>query len=633
MNKSSALISAEKHIQKRELSAAIHTYIEILKNDPSDVLTMNALGDLYVRIGNIPQAIRYFWKITDYYQTKGFGPKALAMLKKIVKLDPNHLNAEIRLAELYAGQGNLKEAFARFLRVATQFEKKGKWRETVEVYQKIVEFEPLNAEAYHKLGELYAGKGMRVKAIHAYLKAAEEFLRKNESERSLVSSFKVLDLDPENIQALERVTAIYLKKGQPEWAIKAIGQALEVNSANPDILMLQAHTYFHAGMFDEAEKCLQTVFALDSSRSEELLEFSRAFLRIGDIDRAITCLDNCLEDILAKQEEVTAIALLQQALAVDSGHKGARERLAKINNWIGELFPMYLQSSEFSDTNAGHQTKSFAKADSLLSSSRKQVCGKTPVPAVAEIIEIDLSAAFSEDMTLNQSARLDSVERQVLQQRASNSSMGDWFSPIGNDIESLQTIEPQDQAKRDETQVNQTYELILNAFSNLLSKILTDQQVRLTSLEPASQEQTGFLSGMARDTSLQQGTNRKRGNKEWAYFPANRLAGNPVFELPERLKNDRRVERYEWRLPVRVISQNGNWQECTESLDISPLGIKLKLQRPAEKGMVLRIEMLMPQPFRLQNIDARRFEAISFVCYVERTDEKNIVGLEFGAIL
>jgi hypothetical protein len=85
---------------------------------------------------------------------------------------------------------------------------------------------------------------------------------------------------------------------------------------------------------------------------------------------------------------------------------------------------------------------------------------------------------------------------------------------------------------------------------------------------------------------------------------------------------------------VRVTSQNENWQESTESLDVSPLGVKLKLQRQAKEGMVLRIELPLPQPLRLQRGSEKMFGAVSIVCFVKPTDdEENIIGVEFGAIL
>ena len=48
-NKAKILQSAEKYVLQGKLPAAIGEYQKILKKDPKDLLTLNTVGDLYVR--------------------------------------------------------------------------------------------------------------------------------------------------------------------------------------------------------------------------------------------------------------------------------------------------------------------------------------------------------------------------------------------------------------------------------------------------------------------------------------------------------------------------------------------------------------------------------------------------------
>ena len=84
---------------------AIKEYRKLLAENPNDTSTLNRLGDLYARIDRIDEAVRLFSQIADRYTDDGFFVKAIAIYKKIIKLDPTRLAVYERLAELYHKQG------------------------------------------------------------------------------------------------------------------------------------------------------------------------------------------------------------------------------------------------------------------------------------------------------------------------------------------------------------------------------------------------------------------------------------------------------------------------------------------------------------------------------------------------
>lgn len=90
----------------------------------------------------------------------------------------------------------------------------------------------------------------------------------------------------------------------------------------------------------------------------------------------------------------------------------------------------------------------------------------------------------------------------------------------------------------------------------------------------------------------------------------------------------RRVERVRLNLPLRV-SFDRNWQELTETLDVSPLGIRFRLSRPIEPGSELRIELLMPKHLRTHSYDDDLYVASAFVLYTANCDAGRQVVAEF----
>ena len=107
-------------------------YQKLIKEDPTDLPLVNTLGDLYVRIGNIPEAVRCFTRLAESYDNGGFVVRAIAMYKKVSKIDSAQIQSSLRLADLYLRQGLNSEARTNFLQVADHFIKKSDWENASE---------------------------------------------------------------------------------------------------------------------------------------------------------------------------------------------------------------------------------------------------------------------------------------------------------------------------------------------------------------------------------------------------------------------------------------------------------------------------------------------------------------------
>src|SRR5579859_61398 len=99
-NKSKALEEAARLVSQRKIPQAINQYLAIAQQDPNDLPLHNMIGDLWVREGNIGEALREFHTLADAYTREGFTLKAIAIYKKIVKLDAQSPAPFLKLAEL-----------------------------------------------------------------------------------------------------------------------------------------------------------------------------------------------------------------------------------------------------------------------------------------------------------------------------------------------------------------------------------------------------------------------------------------------------------------------------------------------------------------------------------------------------
>lgn len=330
LNKSKALRTAEKYVLQGKIPAAIDEYRKVVSADPGDLTTINTLGDLYVRAGRIQDAIANFSRIADSYREGGFTLKAIAMLKKISKLDPTNVETAMKLANLYSQQGLLVEARQQYLQVADAYARAGQTRKALEAYQKIADLDPSNTSVRMKLGEIYSREGMTDQAHEAFIMAGAEFLRKGDIEQALNANLKAIVINADSRQALTAIATIYTQQGQIERAINILCEAFERNPGDVELLTILGRTYLSAGMMDDAERTFLSLVELDRNRYHYLLEVGRRFLQIGDLDRASEQIDGCIEVLIAKREEDKAIDFLRRVLDRDINHIGALKRLAQI---------------------------------------------------------------------------------------------------------------------------------------------------------------------------------------------------------------------------------------------------------------------------------------------------------------
>ena len=124
-----SLVAAEKFVKAGKMPEAIAEFKKLADDNPRDMNVVNKLGDLLVRAGKVPDALRQFLRIADFYARDGFFLKAIAMYKKICKIDPKNLECQQKLAELYQQQGLATEAKTQFIQMAEALMRQGQGAE------------------------------------------------------------------------------------------------------------------------------------------------------------------------------------------------------------------------------------------------------------------------------------------------------------------------------------------------------------------------------------------------------------------------------------------------------------------------------------------------------------------------
>ena len=129
---------AEKAEKAGKLDQAIPLYRQLLEDNPRDWNTINKIGDLFAKIGKMREAGDEYAKVAEFYARDGFHLKAIAIWKKINKLDPAQVEPYAKLADLYAKQGLVMEAKGQYQIVAEDQLKRNRLKDAAETLRKMV---------------------------------------------------------------------------------------------------------------------------------------------------------------------------------------------------------------------------------------------------------------------------------------------------------------------------------------------------------------------------------------------------------------------------------------------------------------------------------------------------------------
>jgi len=87
-------------IAKRNYGRAAKVLRGLLAKDPSNASLKQQLGDVLALDGKSYEAVELLWRLADDYATSGFVGKAIAVLKKVQRIDPTLTKVEEKLARL-----------------------------------------------------------------------------------------------------------------------------------------------------------------------------------------------------------------------------------------------------------------------------------------------------------------------------------------------------------------------------------------------------------------------------------------------------------------------------------------------------------------------------------------------------
>src|SRR6266550_5978740 len=335
--KGKVLKAAEKFLSQGKINAAIKEYRQIVDNDPDDFTALNMLGDLLARAGEKEEASSCFSRIAEHYRDQEFRLKAIAMFKKIEKLNPGDPTTAKTLAELYAAQGLIVDARAQYLIVADAYSRAGDTKHTLKVLHKIADLDPQNTNIRLKLAEGYLKENMQAEAAKAFGQAANRLLEMGAFEESLNSFSKALEMRPNDKELLRGMASAHAALGTSEDAAELLEKVVAASPGDPEFISMLAEAYIQAEDAAGAERAISLLISQDASNYRRYVEVARVYLKAGNESESARILGTILEPMLAGREENDLLELVDELLARNPEHVASLRLLARIHWWQRDM--------------------------------------------------------------------------------------------------------------------------------------------------------------------------------------------------------------------------------------------------------------------------------------------------------
>jgi len=355
-NKEKLLTTAQKFLQKNQLSKAIKQYEKVLSLDEKDFRCRQKLAELYSRNGDVDKAITHYEKVAAYYSEHAFYLKAIAVYKQMQRLAPDDENFTLKLAKLNEQQGLVGNALAEYRTLLNHYESRDDIRAAIDTLGRIRQLDQDNINAAAKLANYYAQSGEKERAQQTFAEVEEQLWKKG-NYKQLHSFYEhFMRLWPDDVNIMAQYGHAMVEFGEPIGGVEYLTRLHRQYPDQPPVLDHLAAGLHKNKEYESEVTCLQKWTEADPDNLDAWLRLCEAALEAGTPDICFVALGKSKEKFFAI-ERVAEIKPLYERLRemlpenrdVVSALRSVYEHLGEGEKLFDTLGGLESDSVEFSD--------------------------------------------------------------------------------------------------------------------------------------------------------------------------------------------------------------------------------------------------------------------------------------------
>ena len=287
------------------------------------------IGDLFLKLNKLPEAFKQFEWISDFYLKEGFFTKAIAMYKRITRLDPQNESVSFKLADLYSKQGLTIEAKQIYLELAEEYKRQNNQKKALGIYKKILELDRGNIKMRILLADNYLREGMKEEAVGEYLTASDILIKKKEfpqAEELLMQTYGKV----KHLKIFEKLISCYVSQGNSNKAIQMLRNLGDEIFKHLNLLKILGELYFKNNLIEEAEQIYKRIAEIDSNETEVIMKLGKVYLQREEIDKAYQLFLPTIDRFIEKEKFDEANSLLRFIITSNNTYLPALNKLAAI---------------------------------------------------------------------------------------------------------------------------------------------------------------------------------------------------------------------------------------------------------------------------------------------------------------
>lgn len=321
-----ALRRAEKLLRQGRLDAAVAEYARLVEQDPADLSSANALGDLYVRAGASDRAIPLFMRVADAHRREGFYARAAGFYKKVLKLRPTEEAALLGLAEVCLAQRLLVDARACLTTVADLRRRRHDADGLADVLIRIADLDPQDVEAALEAARALARRAPEG-AVRRLREQAARLVERGRAAHAVQLLAEVTAIDPADRDSRVLLARLALDLDDLDLARRALPHQ-SVGDDGP-LLALLAECELRSGLFDLARETLLRWLRVDAAAPPAIAALG-ARLAARSTDASYLCTEALVNLAMAGGDLAAAWQVLQAFLDRAPGHLPALLRAVEV---------------------------------------------------------------------------------------------------------------------------------------------------------------------------------------------------------------------------------------------------------------------------------------------------------------
>ena len=279
--------AARKYQSRGQYDKAIAQYKKLVDSDKRDVRSLLKIGDLYVRKGDRGSAIETYETVAGHYAQQGFFLKAIAVYKQILKLDPSRLDAQVRLGEMYEQLQLISDAMSVFEDVSNGFMRAGDTDQALAMLGKMVELDPEHIPVRIKFAEALSRAGRTQEAADEFEQGAALLRDQGRLDDYIKVAERLLYHRSNDVRVAKELAETYIARRDPKRALAKLQICFKADPRDVSTLSLLAEAFLMLSQTDKAVSVYREIARIhrEAHRPQERMSALNRILELNPSDK------------------------------------------------------------------------------------------------------------------------------------------------------------------------------------------------------------------------------------------------------------------------------------------------------------------------------------------------------------